>query len=131
VTSPADPATSATPRPPITPAIRGALTRYRVIAYVVGVMLLLLLFVAMPLKYLGDEPALSDKLGMLHGMLLYPAYVVVSFVVGYQARWSLTRTVLVILAGTVPFMSFVAERSVLRQVRSAQQPQPAAPGQPA
>ena len=64
-------------------------------------------------------------------MLLYPAYVVVSFVVGYQARWSLTRTVLVILAGTVPFMSFVAERSVLRQVRSARQPQPAAPGQPA
>ena len=107
------------------------LAAFRVLAWLTGIALLVLVFVAMPLKYLGDEPALSDKLGMLHGMLLYPAYVVVSFVVGYQARSSLTRTVLVILAGTVPFMSFVAERSVLRQVRSARQPQPAAPGQPA
>ena len=111
--------------------MRNLFTAYRILAIIVGILLTVLVFVAMPLKYLGDEPALSDKLGMLHGMLLYPAYVVVSFVVGYQARWSLTRTVLVILAGTVPFMSFVAERSVLRQVRSAQQPQPAAPGQPA
>ena len=111
--------------------MRNLFTTYRVLAIIVGILLTVLVFVAMPLKYLGDEPALSDKLGMLHGMLLYPAYVVVSFVVGYQARWSLTRTVLVILAGTVPFMSFVAERSVLRQVHSAQQPQPAAPGQPA
>ena len=107
------------------------LAAFRVLAWLTGIALLVLVFVAMPLKYLGDEPGLSDKLGMLHGMLLYPAYVVVSFVVGYRARWTLTRTVLVILAGTVPFMSFVAERSVLRQVRSTRQPEPAAPGSPA
>ena len=107
------------------------LMAFRVLAWLTGVALLVLVFVAMPLKYLGDEPALSDRLGMLHGMLLYPAYVIVAFVLGYQARWTLTRTVLVILAGTVPFMSFVAERSVLRQVRRPAQPQPAVPGQPA
>ena len=106
---------------------------FRVLAWLTGIALLLLVFVAMPLKYLADEPWLSDRLGMLHGMLLYPAYVVVSFVVGYRARWTLTRTVLVILAGTVPFMSFVAERSVLRQLHGqAQTPeQPAAHAPPA
>lgn len=107
------------------------LMTFRVLAWLTGVALLVLVFVAMPLKYVGDDPALSDRLGVLHGMLLYPAYVIVAFIVGYQARWTLTRTVLVILAGTVPFMSFVAERSVLHQVRPSGQQQPAAPGQPA
>ena len=55
MTSPADPATSAGAQP-LTPAVRGALIRYRVIAWVVGVMLLLLVFVAMPLKYFADNP---------------------------------------------------------------------------
>ena len=92
---------------------------FRVLAWLTGIALLVLVFVAMPLKYLADEPWLSDRLGMLHGMLLYPAYVIVAFVLGYQARWTLTRTILVILAGTVPFMSFVAERSVLHQLRGS------------
>jgi integral membrane protein len=109
----------------------GLVLAFRALAWLTGVALLVLVFVAMPLKYLADEPGLSDQVGVVHGMALYPAYVIVAFVLGYQARWTLTRTVLVILAGTVPFMSFVAERSVLRRVRASEQTQPAAPAPPA
>ena len=77
MTSSADPATSATPQP-ITPAVRGALIRYRVIAYVVGVMLLLLVFVAMPLKYFADSPGAMDVIGPAHGFL-YMVYLVGTF----------------------------------------------------
>jgi len=39
-------------------AVRSALTRYRVMAYIVGTMLLVLVLVAMPLKYVGDDESL-------------------------------------------------------------------------
>jgi integral membrane protein len=113
VTSPADPATSATPQ--ITPAIRGALTRYRVIAYVVGVMLLLLLFVAMPLKYLADDPNAMDIIGPMHGFL-YVVYLLATFDLFRRVRWSFARLVLMALAGTIPFLSFYAERKTTHEL---------------
>ena len=74
----------------LTPAVRGALTRYRVIAYVVGVMLLVLLFVAMPLKYFGDNPAAMNVVGPLHGFL-YVVYLLGTFDLFRRVRWSLPR----------------------------------------
>jgi integral membrane protein len=98
--------------------VAGALLRYRVIAYLVGVGLLVLTLIAMPLKYLGGDPTLVGIVGPAHGFL-YMVYVVLTFDLGRRANWPLTRMVLVMLAGTVPFLSFVAERWVTRQVRSA------------
>jgi integral membrane protein len=114
VTSSADPATSATSQP-ITPAVRGALLRYRVIAYVVGVMLLLLVFVAMPLKYLADSPGAMDVIGPAHGFL-YMVYLVATFDLFRRVRWSFPRLVLMALAGTIPFLSFYAERKTTHEL---------------
>ena len=95
----------------LTPAVRGALLRYRIIAYVVGVMLLLLVFLAMPLKYLADNPSAMNVIGPLHGFL-YMVYLVLSFDLGRRVHWPLPRLILVALAGTIPFLSFYAERKV-------------------
>jgi integral membrane protein len=99
-------------------AVQSALTRYRVIAYVVGVFLLILTLVAMPLKYFADAPTMVAIVGPIHGFL-YMVYLVVAFDLSLRARWPLRYTVLILLAGTVPFLSFVAERSVTRRVRAA------------
>ena len=114
---------------PSRPLSSGELTRFRVFAWATGVALLLLVLVAMPLKYLADESAMVRVVAPVHGWL-YVGYVVTAFVVAYRLRWSPGRTVLLLLAGTVPFMSFVAERKVLRQARPAlaAADQPAAPG---
>jgi integral membrane protein len=101
--------------------VKAALIRYRVMAYVVGVMLLVLTLIAMPLKYIADEPTLVETVGPIHG-LLYMVYLVVTFDLAMRSRWSLGRTVLIMLAGTVPFLSFVAERAVTKQAtRQAEQ----------
>ena len=92
-----------------------AVGRYRVMAYVVGVMLLLLVLVAMPLKYFADQPALVAAIGPVHGFL-YILYLLASFDLARRARWSLERTLLVLLAGAIPFLSFVMERRVTREV---------------
>jgi integral membrane protein len=89
--------------------MQGALRRYRVIAYVVGVLLLVLVFVAMPLKYLAERPTLVETVGPLHGFV-YMVYLVLAFDLARRARWSLRRTAFFLLAGTIPLMSFVAER---------------------
>jgi integral membrane protein len=99
--------------------VQSALTRYRVIAYIVGVFLLVLALVAMPLKYLADQPTLVAVVGPIHGFL-YMVYLVVAFDLAMRSRWPLRYTILVLLAGTVPFLSFVAERKVTRRVRAAQ-----------
>jgi integral membrane protein len=99
--------------------VQGALTRYRVMAYVVGVMLVLLVAVAMPLKYLADQPGPVAVIGTAHGFL-YAVYLLVAFDLALRARWTAKGTVLVLLAGTVPLLSFVAERIVTRKTRAGQ-----------
>jgi integral membrane protein len=94
-----------------------ALKRYQVMAYVTGVMLLVLVLVAMPLKYFGpQDDTLVSIVGPLHGFL-YMVYLVTAFDLAVKAKWRFTRTLLVLLAGTVPAMSFVAERKVTGWLR--------------
>jgi integral membrane protein len=99
--------------------VGAALIRYRVMAYVVGVALVVLVVVGLPLKYLADQPQVVATVGPLHGFL-YIVYLVAAFDVGRRANWPITRLGLVMLAGTIPFLSFYAERQVTRWVRGAQ-----------
>jgi integral membrane protein len=104
--------------------MNAALTRYRVMAYVVGVLLLVLVFVAMPLRYLADDKTLVAIVGPLHGFL-FMVYLVTAFDLAVRAKWPFLRTLLVLLAGTVPVMSFVAERKVTGWVRTPASTEPA------
>ncbi|WP_029433787.1 DUF3817 domain-containing protein [Blastococcus sp. URHD0036] len=105
--------------PTLTPQVAGALLRYRVMAYVVGVMLLVLVAVAMPLKYAADVPEVSAVVSPVHGFL-YIVYLVTAFDLARKSRWTAKGTVLVLLAGVVPFLSFWAERRVSTRVRAGQ-----------
>jgi integral membrane protein len=95
--------------------MKGALSRFRFMAYVVGVGLLLLV-VAMLFKYLGNEPTMVKVVGPVHGFL-YAIYLVLAVDLAIKARWSIKGTLLVLIAGTIPFLSFVAERKVTERVR--------------
>ena len=85
---------------------------YRVAAVVTGVGLLLLVLVAMPLRYLGDEPWLSRTYSPIHGAI-FMVYVVVVIWVTTRRGWSPGKALLIILAGAVPFASFFVERRVI------------------
>ena len=113
----ADPATQ-TP-PAVAPKVRAALGRYRVMAYVVGVMLLLLVAVAMPLKYFADTPGPVAVIGTAHGFL-YAVFFLVTLDLAVRARWRPLTALAVVVAGTIPFLSFVAERTVTRRMRAGE-----------
>ena len=98
------------------PGLRGALARFRVMAYIVGVGLITLC-VGMVLDYGFDQPQYSNVIGPVHGVL-YILYLLAIVDLALKTRWSMKGTVLVMLSGVVPLFSFVAERRVTRKVRA-------------
>ena len=106
--------------------MRGALIRYRIMAYLVGTLLIVLVVVGLPLKYWYGNPDVVTWTAIPHGYL-YMVLLITAIDLGRRARWSWLRLLLIALAGTVPFLSFVAERSATKDVRrklAAAQPGP-------
>jgi integral membrane protein len=101
---------------------------YRVLALVVGVLLTVLVFVGMPLKYLTTDgtslqhtgSTITSVVGVAHGWI-YIAYLVVSFALARKLRWSVPFSGLVLLAGLIPILIFWVERQVNRRVRREHQ----------
>lgn len=95
-------------------SLRGSLLRYRVMAYATGVALLCLTL-AIILKYAADSPGMMAWAGVTHGVF-YMVYLVLAVDLALKARWSIKGTLLVLIAGTIPFLSFVAERKVTHRI---------------
>ncbi|MDQ6797746.1 MAG: DUF3817 domain-containing protein [Actinomycetota bacterium] len=89
--------------------MRAALLRYRVMADIVGVALLVLVVVGMPLEYLADQPAVVNVLGPLHG-LLYIVYLLAALDLSRRAHLRLAQMVAMAAAGFLPFLAFIVER---------------------
>ena len=125
--------------------MRAALLRYRVMAWIVGVLLIVLCLIGLPLHYgylvfpeampkggqawqLGAD--ISRYLGVAHGWL-YMIFLVMAFLLSRKARWDLPFTVTTLLLGTVPVVSFWAEHRATANVRAllaAEAAEPAATG---
>ena len=111
------PAGTATVDPAEIPAIRGALTRYRVMAYVVGVLLAVLVCVGLPLKYIWGDGRVVTWTGMPHGWL-YMLLLITAYDLGRRVKWSIKWFLVIMAAGTIPFLSFVAEHFATKNVRA-------------
>jgi len=98
--------------------VSGALTRYRVMAYIVGVLLVVLVFVGVPLKYFADTPQVVAVVGFTHGML-YLVYLATVLDLAVRRRWHLVKVLVVFAAGLVPFLTFYVEHRVVSAERSA------------
>jgi len=93
--------------------VRAAVLRYRVMAYVTGVVLMVLCFVGIPLQVAG-HPAVANDVGVVHG-ILYIIYLVFAWLLARRLRLAAKPTVIMLLAGTVPIMTFIVERWVTRR----------------
>ncbi|MGX8908417.1 DUF3817 domain-containing protein [Streptomyces netropsis] len=96
---------------------KSVLTRYRVMAYVTGV-LLVLLTIGVIAKYLltmDGADGFVSLVGIAHGWL-YVLYLIFAFDMGSKAKWSFGKLVWVLLAGTIPTAAFFVERKVAREL---------------
>ncbi len=89
--------------------MRAAVLRYRVMAYITGVVLIVLCFVGIPLQVVAHNTAVVNDVGTLHG-ILYIIYIIFAYLLARRLRLAIGPTVLVLLAGTIPVLTFVVER---------------------
>src|SRR5688572_3780240 len=92
-----------------------SLGRFRFIALLEGISFLVLLGVAMPLKYFADMPLAVRVVGWIHG-LLFIAYCWVLFEVANDRGWPWTKNAKLFVAALVPFGPFMMDKS-LREER--------------
>ncbi len=89
------------------------LGRLRLIGFLEGVSFLLLLGVAMPLKYLAGQPEAVSVVGMAHGVL-FLLYLVATVQAALEFQWTWTRTLLIAGASLLPFGPFYADARWLK-----------------
>ena len=94
-----------------------ALRIFRVIGFLEGMSFLLLLLVAMPLKYIFDLPLAVRITGSVHG-LLFILFVAALFRVATKRSWPPRRSLAAFVASLVPFGTFVLDRALKRELES-------------
>lgn len=88
--------------------------RLRILGFLEGFSLLILLFVAMPLKYVWHYPEIAKWTGTVHGAL-FLLFVFNTFSVAIQLQWPFTKITWKVLAGSfLPFGTFYIDRKILR-----------------
>lgn len=93
-----------------------AFGRYRFMAIITGIALAFLTVVAIPYKYIfGGQGTWTSYAWMAHGWL-YLVYFIVALDFSLKSRYKVVKLLLVALAGTVPFMSFIYERKIRHEL---------------
>jgi integral membrane protein len=101
--------------------LKSALGRLRVVALVEGVSFLVLLFVAMPLKYAAGLPNAVKYVGWAHGGL-FLLFLLALFHTWDEAKWPLSRVATAFVASVVPFGTFWFDRSLREEQARAATP---------
>lgn len=91
--------------------LNSALGRFRVVGIMEGISYLVLLGIAMPLKYFLDWPSLVKIVGMIHGVL-FLLYIVALAHVTLKNRWSILKAAGAFIASLLPFGNFVLDARI-------------------
>ena len=86
---------------------------FRIVAFLEGVSYMLLLFIAVPIKYWGGNEQWVKLLGMPHG-ILFVAYIVVAYLLKDEEHWNKTEFLIVLVASVIPFGTFYVDKKFLR-----------------
>lgn len=96
------------------------LGRLRLLSYLEGISLLILVFIAVPLKYWGQQPMLVKALGPIHG-ILFLWFVISTISVGVERHWKFRQTTWkVLLACLIPFGTFYIDSRILKPIMEAE-----------
>ncbi|MDR6224475.1 DUF3817 domain-containing protein [Desmospora profundinema] len=93
-----------------------AFDRFRIISLIEGISFLLLLGIAMPMKYLADIPMAVTVVGWIHGVL-FILYMVALAHVTFTDRWPFKRVAGAVIASVLPFGPFVFDTRLKREVQ--------------
>ncbi|HUR31443.1 MAG TPA: DUF3817 domain-containing protein [Saprospiraceae bacterium] len=96
------------------PWYKSAIGRFRTIAICEGISFLVLLFVAMPLKYFAGYPQAVMMVGWLHG-LLFILYMIAGLNVRKVHHWGFRKVATAVVAAFIPFGPFILDKKILKK----------------
>ena len=94
------------------PGLKTVMGRFRTIAISEGISFLVLLFIAMPLKYFMDSPQAVTVVGWLHGVL-FVAYMLSGLEVRKTYKWPFKKVLTAVAASLIPFGPFILDKKIL------------------
>jgi integral membrane protein len=94
---------------------RSGIRLLQITGWLEGISYLILIGIAMPLKYIAHKPEAVKIVGMVHG-ILFVAYVIILLVIAYRLKWEMKKISLAFLAAFIPFGTFWADYSLFRKV---------------
>ena len=89
---------------------------FKIIAFLEGLSYVLLLFIAVPIKYLNNDPSYVKMLGMPHG-LLFMGYIALAIVLRTDNQWIKNNFFIVLMASVIPFGTFVVEKKLNKTIQ--------------
>ncbi|MEM9691427.1 MAG: DUF3817 domain-containing protein [Myxococcota bacterium] len=102
----------------MSPEPTSVLQKFRTVGIVEGISYLLLLGVAMPLKYVAGIPEAVKVVGWAHGVL-FVAYCALLALAWRTLRWSFGKAVILFIASLIPFGTFVTDRRLKEEAQAA------------
>jgi integral membrane protein len=93
--------------------MHAAALRYRVMAYITGVLIIVVCFAGIPLQLAAHNTFIANDIGTIHGFL-YIVYIIFAYILAQKLKMKLWPTILLLLAGTIPVMTFLVERWMQR-----------------
>jgi integral membrane protein len=96
-----------------------AILSLRIIGLLEGLSFLVLLFIAMPLKYIAGHPDAVRVVGSIHGAL-FLLFLAAVFWVALERDWPLRRSLLAVIASFLPFGTFALDGTLKREARLGQ-----------
>lgn len=91
------------------------LNAFRIVAFLEGISYILLLFIAVPIKYFGNDPQYVKLLGMPHG-ILFIGYIILAVVLSSKLKWKIKTLFFILAASVIPFGTFYIDKTYLKQV---------------
>lgn len=87
---------------------------YRKTAIIEGISYLILLFIAMPIKYIFDIPEPVKYFGWIHGVL-FLFYFAVLIIAAFMYKWSIKRIVIYLVGSVLPFVPFYLDKNLKKE----------------
>lgn len=95
-------------------------SRFRFISYIEGLSYLILVFIAMPIKYIGENPYMVKVVGMGHG-ILFILFMLALFLAKIKYKWNLTLSFKLFVYSLIPFGFLVIEKILKNQLKKEYQ----------
>ena len=89
-----------------------SISTFRIVSFLEGMSYILLLFVAVPIKYMAGDSTYVKALGMPHG-ILFLLYILMALFIRSRMKWGFKTTLFVLIASLLPFGTFYVNKKYL------------------